>query len=150
MDLNGNIKINDIFGWLEEITVKKRPNNAFTDESWNSFNTFMIHKFISLNQDYIELANYVQKIPHDQKKYIYTAYCNLIPKRKVWLKWVGKTKTSTPPEAEHIARYYECSLSDAVEYMELLGKNGVTEILLKMGIDNSKPEKNARKPRKTK
>jgi len=103
-----------------------------------------------MNSDYIELANYVQKIPHDQKKYIYTAYCNLIPKRKVWLKWVGKTKTSTPPEAEHIARYYECSLSDAVEYMELLGKTGVNEILLKMGIDNEKPKKNERKPRKTK
>ena len=103
-----------------------------------------------MNMDYIELTNYVQKIPHDQKKYIYAAYCNLIPKRKVWLKWVGKTKTSTTPEAEHIARYYECSLSDAAEYMELLGKTGVTEILLKMGIDNTKPEKNARKPRKTK
>ena len=94
-----------------------------------------------MNMDYIELTNYVQKISHDQKKYIYTAYCNLIPKRKVWLKWVGKTKTSTTPEAEHIARYYECSLSDAAEYMELLGKTGVTEILLKMGIEKEKNQK---------
>ena len=139
-----------LFDWLDQITVKKSPASSFNESDWGTFQTYMIHKFISLNQDYIELANYVQKIPHDQKKYIYTAYCNLIPKRKVWLKWVGKTKTSTPPEAEHIARYYECSLSDAAEYMELLGKTGVTEILLKMGIDNTKPEKNARKPRKTK
>jgi hypothetical protein len=34
--------------------------------------------------------------------------------------------------------------------MALLGKTGVNEILLKMGIDNTKPEKNERKPRKTK
>jgi hypothetical protein len=139
-----------LFDWLEQITVKKQPASIFSEEDWGSFQPYMVSKFISMNMDYIELANYVQKIPHDQKKYIYTAYCNLIPKRKVWLKWVGKTKKSTTPEAEHIARYYECSLSDAAEYMELLGKTGVTEILLKMGIDNTKPEKNARKPRKTK
>ena len=130
-----------LFDWLEQITVKKQPASTFDEGDWGSFQPYMIHKFISLNQNYIELTNYIQKIPYDQKKYIYTAYCNLIPKRKVWLKWIGKTKTSTPPEAEHISRYYECSLSDAAEYMELLGKTGVTEILLKMGIEKEKNQK---------
>ena len=139
-----------LFDWLEQITVKKQPSSSFSEDEWSGFNSYMIHKFLSMNVDYIELVNYVQKIPHDQKKYIYTAYCNLIPKRKVWLKWVGKTKTSTPPEAEHIARYYECSLSDAIEYMGLLGKTGISEILLKMGIEQETPKKHERKPRKTK
>ena len=139
-----------LFDWLEQITTKKPPASSFDESDWGTFQPYMIHKFISMNADYIELANYVQKIPHDQKKYIYTAYCNLIPKRKVWLKWIGKTKSSTSPETEHIARYYECSLKDAAEYMELLGKAGVTEILSKMGIDDTKSEKNAKKSRKTK
>jgi len=139
-----------LFDWLEQITVKKSPASSFNESDWGTFQPYMIHKFISMNVDYIELANYVQKIPHEQKQYIYTAYCNLIPKRKVWLKWIGRSKPTISPEAEHVARFYECSLNEAMEYIDLIGKRGVNEILAKMGIDNTKPEKNERKPRKSK
>ena len=125
-----------LFDWLEQITVKKQPFSSFGEEDWNSFNTFLIHKYLSMNVDYIELVNYVQKIPYDQKHQIYAIYCSLIPKRKVWLKWIGGKKTKSKADLiPLVTKHYECGINEAKDYIELLGKGGLTELLTSLGKD---------------
>jgi hypothetical protein len=125
-----------LFDWLEQITVKKQPFSSFGEEDWNSFNTFLIHKYLSMNVDYIELVNYIQKIPYDQKHQIYTVYCELIPKRKVWLKWIGGKKTKSKVDLiPLVTKHYECGINEAKDYIELLGKGGLTELLTSLGKD---------------
>ena len=60
-----------IFDWLKEITYNKSPWNSFTEEDKESFNPYMISRFLSMSKDYIELVNYVQNIPYTEKEKYY-------------------------------------------------------------------------------
>ena len=134
--------IENLWGWLEEITLNKTPIENITEESWDKWNSFMIHKFLSMEPHYIELVNYIQKIPYDKKHQIYSIYREMIPKRKVWLKYVGaKKKTQNKTVAEHIAKYFECGIGEAEEYMDILREEGVRGILYRMGIDDEEIDK---------
>ena len=55
----------NLFNWLEQITVKKQPTASFTEIQWDSFNSFMIHKYLSMQPEYIELVNYIQRMKTD-------------------------------------------------------------------------------------
>ncbi len=134
--------IKDLFGWLNEITQYKTPIEEISEESWKSFTSYMIHKYVSMCPDYIELVNYIQKIPHDNKKQIYLIYREMIPKRKVFNKYIGsKKKNQNNDLAGYVARYFECSLGEADEYISLLRESGVTGILHQMGVDDKEIKK---------
>ena len=125
-----------LFGWLDEITLKKSPSNSFDEEDWKTFNVYMINKYVSMQPEYIELVNYIQKIPYDNKKQIYSIYREMIPKKKVFLKYIGSKKKKPNVElAGYIAKYFECSLGEAEEYIDILRPVGVSGILDSMGID---------------
>ena len=92
--------------------------------------------------DYIELVNYIQKIPYDNKKQIYSIYLQMIPKRKVFLKYIGSKKSKTNLElAEYVAKYFECSLGEADEYIDILRPTGVTGVLNQLGVEEKEIKK---------
>lgn len=134
MDLNGNI--NNIFDWLKEITYNKTPSNIFTQEDWKKFNIFLIHRFLSQKEDYVELVNYIQGLSIQDPEKIYRIYCNLIPKKQVYLKYTkSTTKSSNKDLLKEIAKYYQCSIREAEDYTSLLGKDGCKEVLESLGIE---------------
>ena len=49
-----------LWDWLDEITVKKSPSSQFSDEDWDSWNSYMVHRFISMNLNFVELANFME------------------------------------------------------------------------------------------
>ena len=135
-------QIKDMFGWLNEITLHKTHHKEISQESWKSFNSFMINRYLSMSPDYIELVNYVQRIPYENKQQIYSIYREMIPKRKVFLKYIGSKKKKQNLElADYIAQYFHCSLGEADEYIDILQKNGVRGILYKMGIEDETIDK---------
>ena len=79
-------KTNNIFDWLKEITEHKTPAEEFTDKDWSIFNSWLIHRFISMNLYYVELANYAQSLMPHNKKEIYNFYKEMIPKGKSYFK----------------------------------------------------------------
>ena len=94
-----------LFGWLDEITLKKSPTNSFDESDWKTFNSYLINKYVSMQPEYIELVNYIQKIPYDNKKQIYSIYREMIPKKKVFLKYIGSKKKKPNVElADYIAK----------------------------------------------
>ena len=100
-------KIKNIFDWLTEITINKSPVDSFSDEDWKQWNSYMIHRFISMNQNYVEIANILQKFPPQNHKQIYLAYKDFIPKKKVWLRYIkGKTSKINEDLIEYISRSY--------------------------------------------
>ena len=131
-----------IFDWLNEITIKKTLPNNFTEESWDKFNSYMIHRYLSMNIDYIDIVNYVQKINPTNKKQIYSIYREMIPKQKVWLKYI---KSQTPKKNDelvnYVAEYFECSLGEADHYIDIIRETGVRSILWQMGIDEKEQNK---------
>ena len=139
-----NTKKLSIFDWLKEITYNKSPWNSFNEEDKESFNPYMIHRFLSMNPDYIEFVNTVQTIPYTNKERIYNVYLYTLPKKDIWLKYI---KSTTPKKQDallkHIASYYECSLSDAEEYINLglLSDKGMSYILQNLGVDDKEIKK---------
>jgi hypothetical protein len=42
---------------------------------------------------------------------------------------------------EYVAKYFECSLGEAEEYIDILRVYGLRDILWKMGVDEKETEK---------
>jgi hypothetical protein len=125
-----------IWNWLEEITYKKSNVNSFDEQDWDTFNSYMIHRFISMNPYYIELVNEVQTILPTEKKQIYTIYRELIPKRKVFLKYIkGNSSKYNPELMELLSNHFECPKKEAKEYFNILGKVRIKNLLSKMGFE---------------
>ena len=135
-------QIKDIWGWLNEITLYKTPVEEISEESWNVWNSWLVHKYVSMDIRYIELANYIQTIPYDNKQQIYQIYREMIPKQKTFLKYVkSRTKKQPATLVEYVAKHFECSLGEAEEYIDILRENGVRSVLYKMGVEDKEIEK---------
>ena len=131
-----------IFEWLKEITYNKSSWDSFSDEDKESFNPYMIHRFVSMNQDYIEFVNLIQRFPYTDKEKIYNLYVRMIPKKNIYLKYIKSTKAKKQESLlKHVSVYYECSLNEAGEYIEILGDKETTNILKQLGIDDKEIKK---------
>jgi hypothetical protein len=131
-----------IFDWLKQITYEKQSWDSFTEEDRTSFNPYMVHRFLSMNPEYIEFVNLIQNIPYTEKEKIYKLYLYMIPKKNMFLKYIKSTKTKTREELlQHLASYYECSLREADEYYHMLHNDTIKGILKKQGIEDKEIKK---------
>jgi|TARA_B110000858_G_scaffold37611_1_gene42306 hypothetical protein len=125
-----------IFNWLEEITVKKTPPNDFSQQDWDDWNSYMVHRFLSMNTEYINIVNFVQNINPQNKKEIYTIYREMIPKRKIWNKYIkSQNKKDSKELAKIIANLLLIGSDEASSYINILGKDKITKILSDLGYD---------------
>jgi hypothetical protein len=135
-------QIKDIWGWLNEITLYKTPPENISEESWDKWNSYMIHRYVSMNINYVELANYVQTLPYENKQQTYIIYREMIPKTKVFLKYIkSRNKKQNTTLVDYVAKHFECSLGEAEEYIDILRESGTRSILYRMGIEDKEIEK---------
>ena len=135
-------QIKDLWGWLNEITLYKTPTENISDDSWNCWNSWLVNKYVSMDIRYIELANYVQTIPYDNKQQLYQIYREMIPKSKVFLKYLkSRTKKKPATLIEYVAKHFECGLGEAEEYIDILRDHGTRKVLYDMGMDEKEVEK---------
>jgi hypothetical protein len=135
------IEVKNIFDWLEEITYKKSPPSNFSQASWDKWNSYMIHRYVSMYIGYIDVANYVQKINPQNKQQIYSIYREMIPKKKTWLKYIkNQNKRNYQELAEYVAEYFECSLGEADHYIDIIPKS-IEGILWEMGLSEEEASK---------
>lgn len=116
-----------IFDHLKNITTTKGP--YLGDEGWSNY---MINRYLSMNQDYIELINIIQKNTWQMKsEHLYSLYKDIIPKSNVYLKYIkGKTSSKhKPDEIEAVQKYYQVSKREAKDYIDLLSKDDIKDIL---------------------
>jgi len=126
----------NIFDWIKCINTTKPPVGSFTDKDWDFWNSYMIHRFLSQNLDYLELVNEVQSLPPQDKKQIYSIYREYIPKNNKWNKYIkSKVKQPNKDLVIYIKDYFECSSKVAKEYITLLDKTQINRILTDIGID---------------
>ena len=138
----GKDKIKNIFDWLQHITLYKTPASEFTDNDWEKFNSYMVHRFISMSPYYVEIADYAQSMLPNMKKQIYNFYKEMLPKKKVWLQYVkSKTETVNKDLVEDIAKYYEVGAADARSYIAVMTKEEIPIILSEMGKDEKEIKK---------
>lgn len=126
-----------IFDWLKQITTDKKPWSSFTKDQQESFNSYMVHRFVSMYEGYTEVANYGQRIPYPEKEKTYKYYCTMLPKRNIFLKYVKSSKKRPSNDLlQYIADYYVVSLGEAEDFIYLLKREGIEHILEKSGVDN--------------
>jgi len=132
----------NIFEWLNELTFIKSPISKFKEEAWDNFNAYMVHRFVSMNQNYIEIANIAQTFHPTDKKGIYNFYCEMLPKKKMFLRYIKSKIKKRPKEIlKPIAKYYECSFEEADNYITLSPKNKIETILKHIGTDDKELKK---------
>ena len=138
----GKKEIKNIFEWLNEITLYKTPVEEISEESWNVWNSWLVHKYVSMDIRYVELANYIQTIPYENKQQIYQIYREMIPKQKTFLKYIkSRTKRQPATLVEYVAKHFECSLGEAEEYIDILRENGTRRVLYDMGVEDKEIKK---------
>jgi type I restriction-modification system DNA methylase subunit len=123
--------------FIKHLTVNKTPWKSYTEDEKNDFNSYMIHKVLSMDENYIELANIVQKMPPTSKEQIYNVYLNILPKKPLYSKYIKSTTKSYSSELlTQIANYFQCSKKEASEYITILSKSDVENILTELGSDD--------------
>ena len=111
----------NVFDWLKCINNTKPPVESFTDKDWEVWNSYMVHRFLSMDPDYIDIVNEVQSMPPQSKKEIYSIYKEYIPKNNKWNKYIkSKVKQPNKDLVNHIKGYFECSSREAKEYINML------------------------------
>ena len=132
----------NLFDWLKEINSKKSPVESFNDDDWEQFNSYMIHRFLSMNVDLIELVNEVQSFHPTDKKQIYQVYKEFVPKNNKWNKYIKSSKKSPNSELlEYLKNYFKISSREVLDYLNILDKSEVINILSQLGIDNKESKK---------
>jgi len=132
----------NVFDWLKEINTKKTHSNEFTNQDWDTWNSYMVHRFLSMNPDFTELVNEVQILPPTSKKQIYSIYREYIPKNNKWSKYV-KSSTKDPDKdlVEYLKNYFKVSTREIKDYLKILDKKEVQSILSKQGLEEKEIKK---------
>ena len=125
-----------IFDWLKQVTYIKDPWSSFSDEDKTTFNPYMLPRFITMHEPYIELANYLQKfwvLNHEQ---IYLIYCSYLPEQKIFAKYIKSTNPKQDNDLLGIlADHYKISTREAKSYIQILSEDAIKEILKSRGIN---------------
>ena len=73
----------------------------------------------------------------------YKLYLDVLPKKKTWDKYIKSKKEEKYDKnvLEYLARYYQVSNREVKDYLEILSKEEVSDILKKYGVDKKEIKK---------
>ena len=134
-----------IFDWVNNILVHKKHWNDFTEDEQKKFSPFIINRWLSMDEEFIEIVNYFQKYSIGQlkPKEVYKWYCDILPKGKRFNKYIKgkKSKKYDGWLVDLLCEYFECSKLHITEYIELIDKKELKDILEMYGTDKKQIKK---------
>jgi hypothetical protein len=135
-----------LFDHIKAITSEQDPKywDKLEESDKKTFSNFMIHRFLSMNPDWIEVLSEIQ--PYTQTlepKQLYLALIGIIPKGRYFLKYT-KGKNENKYESwlvDLIKKDFLCSEKESEEYLEILystreGRENIKYICEKYGIES--------------
>ena len=128
-----------IFNWINEILVSKKHWNDFTEDEQKKFSPFIINRWLSMDKDFLEIVNFFQKysIGTLEPREVYKWYCDMLPKGKRFNKYIKgkKDKKYNTELIDIMVMHFECSKSQVKDYLDLIAKDELMEILEKYGMN---------------
>ena len=134
-----------IVDWMNQLLVHKKSWEEHTEDDRKKFSPFIINRWLSMDIDFIEIVNYFQKYSIGQlkPKDVYKWYCDVLPKGKRYNKYIKGKKSKKYDDwlTQLLSGYFECSKLQVIEYLELLDKQELKDILEMYGIDKKQMKK---------
>ena len=131
-----------IIDWMNQLLIHKKHWDEFTEDEQKKFSPFIINRWLSMDTEFIEIVNYFQKyaIGTLESREIYKWYCDVLPKGKRFNKYIkGKRDKKYDKElVQIISEHFQCSKLQIKEYLELINKEELKNILEMYGIDKKK------------
>lgn len=133
---------------INNITTNKLPADSYSESDWKSWSSFMVSRWLSMNSGLLEIVNEVQSLNITDKKQLYKLYSSILPKKKMFSKYVKATKIDkyNPELLTHLAKHFEVSKTEIKSYLSLLfrEKRGILyieNILTSYGVDSKQIKK---------
>ena len=119
------------FDHIKNLHTKKRIWDNFNDEEKKSFNIYIINKALSMNPSYLNIVNMVQKYTNNmlEPKEVFNLYYNLLPNKFRFYKWIKGTKDKNKEKYQILAEHFKCSSRETKDYIKLLDKKQINNIL---------------------
>ena len=134
-----------IIDWINQLLVHKKHWNDFTEDEQKKFSPFIINRWLSMDKDFLEIVNIFQKysIGTLEPREVYKWYCDVLPKGKRFNKYIkGKSNKKFDKElVEMMSKHFECSKLHTMEYIELIDKQELKDILEMYGTDKKQINK---------
>lgn len=148
-------KAKTLFDHLNAITAIQDPTyfDKLSEEDKKTWSNFMVHRFLSMNYDYIELIAELQPVTQTlSPEVFYKLLIGVIPKGKVYLRYIRGTYEDKVdmPIVDLLIAEYSCSKSTAIDYYDILlnlnnGKEYIDYLKEKYGIPSSEKKKKVAK-----
>lgn len=134
---DNTVKAKGIFEHLSGIKEKKVMWESLSEMDKKSFSPFIINRWLSMNLDLLPIINILQKytIGTLKEREVYKLYYDFLPKEKTFDKYIkGKKEAKYNKELlQHLSMWYGVSHREVEDYLELLPKEEVIQILMKYG-----------------
>ena len=128
-----------IFDWIGQIQVSKKSWDSFSEADQKKFSPFIINRWLSMDKDFLEIVNFFQKysIGTLEPREVYKWYCDMLPKGKRFNKYIKgkKDKKYNTELIDIMVTHFECSKSQVKDYLDLIAKDELMEILEKYGMN---------------
>ena len=122
-----------IVEWINQILVHKTPWQNFDESEYKTFSPFIVNRWLSMDNDFIEIVNFFQKysIGLLEPKDTYKWYCDVRPKGKRFNRYIkGKKQVKYDKElVEMVCKYFEVSKKECIEYIKLINKEQLKSLL---------------------
>ena len=137
------MKTKSLFDHITHITQRQTKNyfEDINDADRKTWSNYMVNRFLSMNSNWTDFVNEIQKYKLKPKD-LYRLYIEILPKSKQWLRYTKGKKTMKYQRwlLEIVAKYYESSISEAYDYLEIYysseqGKADLKSILQKYGVE---------------
>jgi hypothetical protein len=139
------VKAKTIFQHLSGIKEKKESWASLSDMDKKSFSPFIINRWLSMNLDLLPIVNILQKytIGFLSARDVYKVYLDFLPKKKTFDKYIKGSKSSkyNKEVLEYLSKWYGVSQREVTDYLEILSKDDVINILTKYGLTEKESKK---------
>jgi hypothetical protein len=133
------MKLKSLFDHINHITSKQTKGywDTLNETEKKQWSNYMINRFLSMKMEWTDFVNEIQKLKLDSYQ-LYVVYSSILPKGKQYLKYIKKKKGTiyNTQVIQKVSEYFEISKSESEDYLNLLSKEQIRELVSKYGYAN--------------
>ena len=133
------MKLKSLFDHINHITSKQTKGywDSLNETEKKQWSNYMINRFLSMKMEWTDFVNEIQKLKLDSYQ-LYVVYSSILPKGKQYLKYIKKKKGTiyNTQVIQKVSEYFEISKSESEDYLNLLSKEQIRELVLLYGYTN--------------